>query len=309
MDEHSPRSLFEAFLDEMKERLIVVAPFITLDAMRRVLRAVPDGGDITVFTTWPARAVKAGVTDPNIFGPVSDRNGAIHLYANLHGKLYLTGNRGERMLIGLGGSANVTHKGLGWSRRPNLELLLPVTTAMPEVKWFLRGLTNGATDAVDAARVDLAHAEAARLSPEHLLATDDDEPVPVPSADFATFQRRIRQRLASSRDSALAKRWLLHPEDTEGEFIRKCGDGLAIDRFLDLGMAVVARTIASETTVGAAAGPQVETFRSIAPDYDVDVVDAAEDWETLCSWLRLFYPKHFGIREHTEAVLTYNGEF
>lgn len=82
-----------------------------------------------VVTRWRAVEVALGVSDLAVFDVVNDReNTELFLIDELHAKLFVADN------FCLAGSANVTAAALGWSKSPNLELLLDVARDDPYVQ-------------------------------------------------------------------------------------------------------------------------------------------------------------------------------
>lgn len=100
--------------------VVLVAPFIKKNAIKRVLNSIPDTiRSITCVTRWRPEEVLAGVTDLEVYDLVSALpNGKLLIQPNLHAKYFRSGNR---CLVG---SANLTFKGLGWTTPSNLELLV-----------------------------------------------------------------------------------------------------------------------------------------------------------------------------------------
>lgn len=104
---------------QAKNELLLVAPFMKLNALKRILEAVGDEIPIQCVTRWRPDEIAAGVSDIDIWLLIKERaNASLWLRTDLHAKYY----RGDqRTLVG---SANLTGAALGWSHHPNLELLI-----------------------------------------------------------------------------------------------------------------------------------------------------------------------------------------
>lgn len=99
------------------ERVLIVAPYIKAEALRRVLALVADDALVTCVTRWQRTDVTAGVSDVACRTLVTDRGGRFLLHQRLHAKYY---RLGEAVLVG---SANLTAAGMGHSSLPNFEIL------------------------------------------------------------------------------------------------------------------------------------------------------------------------------------------
>ena len=70
-----------------KERVVLVAPFIKVDALQRVLDAIPisAGLHIDCVTRWRPEDIVDGVCDLEIFEVITDReNAQLWRHPNLH---------------------------------------------------------------------------------------------------------------------------------------------------------------------------------------------------------------------------------
>src|SRR4051812_20976303 len=101
--------------------VLVVAPFVKVSPLRRMLEALPADTSVTCVTRWVPEEIAAGISDHQVWTLFRSRPGwQLRLRGDLHAKYYRFGSRL------FAGSANVTGKAFGWSPEPNLELLLPV---------------------------------------------------------------------------------------------------------------------------------------------------------------------------------------
>lgn len=89
-----------------------------VDALDRIVAAVKSSVDLTVVTRWRVEELAIGVSDIDVWTRVRDRpQSTLWLLHSLHAKCYIA----DRAV--LVGSANLTGAGLGWSQRPNVEVL------------------------------------------------------------------------------------------------------------------------------------------------------------------------------------------
>lgn len=118
--------------------VLLVAPFIKRAAMVRIAEALP-ALSLTCVTRWIPQEIADGVSDLEVWDLFKDRpDWALFLRSDLHAKYYRFGT------VAFAGSANVTNKALGWCRNPNLELLLDINPACPEIETFEKELLSRA---------------------------------------------------------------------------------------------------------------------------------------------------------------------
>ena len=91
------------------DRLLIVAPYITLDTLRRVLALTSEQALLTCVTRWQRADVTAGVSDVACRTLVAKKGGRFLLNQRLHAKYY---RLGDSVLVG---SANLTAAGMGYS--------------------------------------------------------------------------------------------------------------------------------------------------------------------------------------------------
>jgi len=101
------------------DELLLVAPYIKLAALFKVLDVTSPSVKVRVVTRWRLDELAAGVSDIAIWPVLFARaQSELWLQPSLHAKYYRADSRS------LLGSANLTGAGLGWSASPNLELLV-----------------------------------------------------------------------------------------------------------------------------------------------------------------------------------------
>jgi hypothetical protein len=147
--------------------------------------------DVEVFTRWRADEVAAGVSDTSVLPLVEARGGEVYLCDRLHAKYF---RFDDQALIG---SANLTGAALGWSTGPNLELLVSVPAATPELASLEEALRRESVSATQAI-ADEVERVAALLPPFPTL------PVPSPAPEEIGETRPWYPQLREPRDLYLA---------------------------------------------------------------------------------------------------------
>lgn len=131
-------SRIRALFENTEDDVLIIAPFIKIDALRSLLKVVPSGTHLRCVTRWLPEEVAIGVSDPEILDLLEDRgNFSLTLVDRLHAKLYIAG---DRCLVG---SANVTLAGLGeGGDSNNIEILVDTTIDAPGVAETLEEISN-----------------------------------------------------------------------------------------------------------------------------------------------------------------------
>nr|WP_239070562.1 MULTISPECIES: phospholipase D family protein [unclassified Streptomyces] len=113
--------------------VILIAPFIKKPIFEAAVDAIPASVEtIRCVTRWTPAEVAAGVSDPEIMEVAErDKRVRVMLCPTLHAKIYAAD---DYCLIG---SANLTGKATGRVPGANIELLIKVATAHPEVQRVL----------------------------------------------------------------------------------------------------------------------------------------------------------------------------
>ena len=96
---------------------VIVAPFIKVDALTKVLGQLYGEASLTCITRWTPLDIQVGASDLTCRKLVTDRGGSFRLHNRLHAKYYRFDNR---VLVG---SANLTASGLSYAHVGNLEVL------------------------------------------------------------------------------------------------------------------------------------------------------------------------------------------
>lgn len=142
--ESSEGALLQLLVENATERVLLAAPFMKVQALRRCLEGATSGLHVDVFTRWRPEEVAAGVSDLAVWDLVREMpNARLFLSHRLHAKVYRTESR---CVVG---SANVTGSALGWVMPSNLELLIECGVDEPRVLAFERALRASAVEVDD----------------------------------------------------------------------------------------------------------------------------------------------------------------
>ena len=137
----------QSLIGSVQRKAVIVAPFITDGAFRRLLEVCPLRAELLVITRWRASDIAAGVSDTRIMDRIAERSGHLRLHPRLHAKIYLADQR-----CALVGSANVTDVALGFAAAPNREMLVELQPLPTTVLAFLRRIEREAVEASDELR-------------------------------------------------------------------------------------------------------------------------------------------------------------
>lgn len=121
-----PGDLLTDLCRAAEDELVLAAPFIKVRTLEKLLAVVSSEVQVKCVTRWRLDEIASGVSDLDVWLVVRDRpNTSMWLRSDLHAKFY---RADSDCLIG---SANLTHAALGWSSRPNLELLINSSIQVP----------------------------------------------------------------------------------------------------------------------------------------------------------------------------------
>lgn len=109
------------------DEVLVVAPYIKVKTLQKLISAVPDTvSRLTCVTRWLPEDIASGVCDLEIFDLIKNRpGGSLRIYPHLHAKYYRTSS------VAMIGSANISARALGWFSPPNIELLVQLPVDLP----------------------------------------------------------------------------------------------------------------------------------------------------------------------------------
>lgn len=284
--------------ESAQHEFVMCAPFAKQSVVSRIVSALPDTAQVRLYTRWRPEEVAAGVSDTGVLEVLHARGGDVYLHDRLHAKFY---RNEEKVIIG---SANLTGAALGWSPRPNIELLAELQLgSVVEVEHQLSVESIKATVEI-AAEVDrLAQALQMTAPVPFESIADFAESTPgsnlwypklrMPADLFLAYSRGL-EALASRSSAAAAEdlRLLdLPPQLNKDQFYLLVGHRLlqqplvnAIDRFLR----------------------QPRRFGEVRDKIDqltkVGREDASDVWQTLMRWFLEFLPNRYSrqVPRHSE---------
>lgn len=181
--------------------VLICAPFIKVGVLTRLLLAIPSHVMVRVVTRWLPAEIAVGVSDLEVFDVVAGRLEArLDLLDRLHAKIYVADS------IALIGSANLTGAALGWSDKPNLELLTTLAATDEAIRQVLDQLVEARPATIE--ERDRLRSLAAELHvPELNLASDAATTasavlwlprLAAPARLFQAYMPQTRDRLAAS---------------------------------------------------------------------------------------------------------------
>lgn len=181
--------------------VLICAPFIKAGVLARLLHAIPSYVLVRVVTRWLPAEIAVGVSDLDVFDVVAARHGArLELLDRLHAKIYVADS------VAVIGSANLTGAALGWSDKPNLELLTTLAVTDEAIRHFFDQLAEARPATVE--ERDRLRSLAAELHvPELNLVSDAATTAPAvlwlprlaaPARLFQAYMLQTRDRLAAS---------------------------------------------------------------------------------------------------------------
>ena len=97
--------------------VFLAAPYMKVDAVRRILRLVSPEVDLTCVSRWRPQDLVSGVSDADCRTLCMEMGGQFRIHPSLHAKYY---RFDDAILVG---SANLTGAGLGYVQGHNLEVL------------------------------------------------------------------------------------------------------------------------------------------------------------------------------------------
>lgn len=278
-----------------QREFVMCAPFAKATVVAEVVSAVPAGVRIVLFTRWRPDEVAAGVSDTEVLAVVRERRGVVYLHDRLHAKYYR--NEGSALI----GSANLTATALGWTHRPNLELL--VASSDNDIDLMERELTaNGivATDEI-AQEVD-AIAEllpaGIKIIETSIQSTDSAYWIPqlrMPSDLFAAYECGTNSLASRSADAAAADLSALDlpPGLSQGQFDALVGHRLRSQPL----MAQIDDFLGTPRRFG-----EMRELLSRVTGCDRD--HAEQSWQTMLRWMLQFLPQRYSLNtfRHSEVV-------
>lgn len=121
-------------LDEharLGDRLIlVVAPFVKIDALERVFKSAPPAKDFKLICRWRPEDLVAGVSDLQVFPYLRNNGCQFFLHQKIHMKLYVFESN-----VALSTSGNLTLRGLGYVDQTHANIEIGNTVELSAADW------------------------------------------------------------------------------------------------------------------------------------------------------------------------------
>ena len=262
------------------QRLIIAAPYIKADALARVLADFDPSATLICVTRWNPHDLAVGASDPDCRTIIVQRGGSFRLHPSLHAKYYRIDN------VVLIGSANLTASALGWTAQPNLEILCRAGDDF-DASAFQQELMDGSRE--------IADEEFAYWESISKITAPTNQPIaggqPVletwrpstrdPRNVVLAYQGRVDD-IASLDEQRAAQRdiqALLIPPGLNDEQVRAWASGcLLATPFANS----VMRLHGMDTPTAS---------RILAENYNLNIVEARRDMETVQNWLAFFAPE------------------
>jgi hypothetical protein len=288
-----------------KRELLLVAPFIKVQAFEKVLERV-DVESLHVVTRWKPIEILRGVSDLEVYELVRDHGGKVSLRQDLHAKYF---RADARVFVG---SANLTSRGLGWSQNSNLEFSVELDSTNPACVEFETELDRQLVPVDDAYfQLQREQIDAARsfFVPDQIEVSE----LPLDSlveARAAGWLPRIRKP-----DELYTLYKDLH-EDLPRSLLQAAQHDLQVlalpagldeERFSQLaGVALLATTTFHGIDEFVAVPRRFGEVRQYLTDeHGLASEDAEQTWQTIIRWMRCFLSERYEYSKpgrHTEVI-------
>ncbi len=298
---NNPGYQLETLCQQAKCELLLVAPFIKLQALKRLLESAAKDVSITCVTRWRPEEIASGVSDIEIWPFLQTRNqSSLWLRNDLHAKYY----RADRHC--LIGSANLTLTALGWTRNPNLELLIATAHDDMLIKFereLLEGCVEIDQDVFDRAKTMADALRSADFRPsvntqQNLPQTESETSYPrmkreawiptlrSPEKLFVAYQGRFDDLTAAARESALSDLSFLDvPTGLSGEQFEQYVGTLLLQF-------PIIKQVDDYVSESQRFGAVVQLLASL-PCAQMTSFDGDRAWQTLMRWLIAFLPTRY----------------
>lgn len=275
------------------QHLFIAAPYIKAKALARVLDAVRDLVSLNCVTKWDPYDLMVGVSDTECRTIVKERGGSFRLHQSLHAKYY---RMNEIVLIG---SANLTLPAMGWSRRPNLEILclagddfdagafqrelLKESREISDDEFFrweaIAKASFGSVEPTDSGQPFLYDWRPSTRDPRHLELAYQDQDEDIASHDEQRAARRDIQAM-------------------------RVPPGLNSEQVRDWASVCLLAAPFTNTVIGLI-GTEVQAVpRILAKTYGLGIPEARRDMETVQNWLTLLAPEiSSSVRTVTDTAI------
>jgi hypothetical protein len=109
---------FLAFVSNIKYELVLICPFIKLDALKVVLEKVPEKIRVVIIARWRISDLVLGSSDLEVYTYLRSRKSKFFINQDIHLKVLIKDKKDILL-----GSANITKSGLGLVNKSNIEVV------------------------------------------------------------------------------------------------------------------------------------------------------------------------------------------
>ena len=302
-------------LSSARSEATIVAPFMKATVVKRLIEYLAPGVVLSCITRWHPHEIKCGVSDLEVWDVLqAHQPSSLSLIPALHAKYY---RADDRYAIG---SANLTNAALGWSARPNVELLITGEVDRVLIDWEASLLTQATK--VDESLVRFFERLIDDLPYDNLvLAEYFANAESLLDEEGGTFNVEIASWLPMTRyPEQLYKVYLGETRELSAGALESAKYdllALAVPKGMDvsgfvvfvaaslLQMPVVRqidRFLVQPQSFGA-----VRDFLRALPQYPQDR-DPNTDWQTMMRWFRHFLPQRFHVAVPNHSEVTFRVE-
>lgn len=107
----------EYIVSEVKDRLLIITPYIKVNALERLLENLPPKVKVSIVTTWSLEDLGYGSSELALYPYCKERNYSLYLNSRVHLKVISCD-----LDTCIFGSANITHSGLAHRDNYNYEI-------------------------------------------------------------------------------------------------------------------------------------------------------------------------------------------
>ena len=296
---------------DARSEVTLVAPFVKATTLSRLVDYVRPDVSLICVTRWHPHEIKAGVSDIEVWDTMQDCEGSrLMLVPNLHAKYYRAD--GSYLV----GSANLTMAALGWSMRPNVELVVSgevdgllkgwetsLVSEAAEVDDILVQDIRGLVDSLSEEEAMIAQVDQAKGSCVESTSTSSDSVfspwIPrtrYPEQLYDAYAGHTSELSIGALETMRYDLWALAIPQGLGE------EGFRVAMAAVLLQVPVIRELDRFVAVPRTFG-SVREFLGSWHHYPTGR-DPATDWQTIMRWLRYFLPQrfHVSVPNHSEVI-------
>lgn len=301
----SPGEVLLALCEHAKKEVLLVAPFIKTESLKKILASIPaENKYLTVVTRWIPSEIALGVSDLEVFDILSTRaNTKLLLHPSLHAKLYRVDNR---CLLG---SANITAKALGWCSTPNIEILIEVNPEDAAVKELELILLTQAITATESIRIATQiEVDAFKLKTIDELNEENNSASPLSNVWLPTCNKpEYLYKIYSGQDNSNLLDSVVNAGKHDIATLNLLS-GMKEEEFKKYIAAVFENTPVLQEihTLSKSSGITTEAAEIVIEKYCTHLAtplyDAALYWHIFKIWLIFFFPQRYRIRAAAEIL-------